>query len=258
MGKQNLTKKATELKKSDTNIVEKLLKKVPYIQKTFLNDDDNVSEEAVDSWFGSPKFKGAEMSILNESKDYKGPYPFNDRDQARHTQGSQFTTESLRRKLGILGNTFPGRIAAVAGANILGFAHEYKAGWDEASKEDMINNFRGTMVGGFGDVNLINPVESYVEPKGNFNTQTERIDPIEGSYAKNLKIGFYNQKISEMLPDGHMNRADPSTDIYKGDAPDYNSPTLADLQNEARESLRPVNGPQPPKKFNLRGINFNL
>ena len=186
--------------------LKQFVKKSTYVQENFLNEHGALSENKVNlNLLDNPKDKAGALQEISAE--------FKDSDQARHTLASQFTTETLRKKMGVFGNSFVGRIAAVAGANILGFGHEYKAGWNESSKEDLINNFRGSLVGGVGGTDSYVPgvVKDFLGTKSN---------------SKNKKSNIYNKNISKIFPDGNFNRADEETDIYFGSEPDYNSATL--------------------------------
>ena len=195
--------------------LKQFVKKSTYVQENFLNEHGALSEDKIN------------LNFLDNTKNKAGALQetsseFKDSDQARHTLGAQFTTEALRKKMGVFGNSFVGRISAVAGANILGFGHEYKAGWNESSKEDLINNFRGSLVGGIGGV------DSYVAPVVK--------DGVAEGFGENKKSNIYNKNISEIFPDGNFNRSDEETDIYFGSEPDYNSAPL-DTKNENPEML---------------------
>ena len=94
----------------------KLLKKIKKAPGTL--------ESKVAYELGNPKKK----AIANISTRYNGD-DAND-DAPRHTTTSQYTTESLRNKLPFgLGNSIMGRGLAAFGANVLGAAHEVKAGY---------------------------------------------------------------------------------------------------------------------------------
>jgi hypothetical protein len=113
---------------------------------------------------GNPKKK----AVANVNTRYNGD-DAND-DAPRHATTAQYTTESLRNKLPFgLGNSIMGRGLAAFGANVLGAAHEAKAGYSSVKKgkssvkdtflegvEDLTNNFAGSVVGAFGNSNMDN------------------------------------------------------------------------------------------------------
>ena len=107
-------------------------------------------------------------AIANISTRYNGD-DAND-DAPRHVTTSQYTTESLRNKLPFgLGNSIMGRGLAAFGANVLGAAHEVKAGYSAVKSgkstfkdtlvegvEDLTNNYAGSIVGAIGNSKMDN------------------------------------------------------------------------------------------------------
>ena len=113
---------------------------------------------------GNPK----KEAVTNIKDRYDGANDNN--DAPRHVTTAQYTTESLRNKLPFgLGNSIMGRGLAAFGANVLGAAHEAKAGYSSVKKgkssvkdtflegvEDLTNNLAGSVVGAFGNSNMDN------------------------------------------------------------------------------------------------------
>tara|TARA_R100000544_G_C2201917_1_gene47189 strand:- start:41 stop:517 length:477 start_codon:yes stop_codon:yes gene_type:complete len=132
----------------------KLLKKIKSSPGTI--------ESKVAYELGNPKKK----AIANIKTRYNGDNA-ND-DAPRHVTTSQYTTETLRNKLPFgLGNSIMGRGLAAFGANVLGAAHEAKAGYSAVKSgkasikntvlegiEDLTNNLAGSVVGALGNSNM--------------------------------------------------------------------------------------------------------
>ena len=137
---------------------------------------------------GNPKKK----AVTNIKNRYDGGEWGIEQDAPRHVTTAQYTTESLRNKLPFgLGNSIMGRGLAAFGANVLGAAHEAKAGYSSVKKgkssvkdaflesvEDLTNNFAGSVVGAFGNSNMD-------------NSKNKKIDKI----IKYLPDGKYKSKL---------------------------------------------------------------
>jgi len=154
------------------------------------NKKPKTIESKVNAALGYPK----ERAIRDVNARYTegGEYE-KGRDRARHMTTSQYATEAVKNKLDMIpfSNSAVNRLAAAGIANVLGAAHEIKAGYANIKKgkpisdtiietaEDMTNNFAGSIVGAMG-----------------------------GNKAEKRKI-VDNKKLKSMLPDGiYRNKGD--------------------------------------------------
>lgn len=126
-------------------------------------DDDKKNpktlESIVNDFIGNPKRAVAEVNKRYTTD--KGGMFTEGRDRARHMTTAQYTTEGIRNKLDRIpfSNSTVNKLVAVGVSNILGAAHEAKAGYANIKKgkpvldtfvetaEDLTNNFAGSIVG---------------------------------------------------------------------------------------------------------------
>lgn len=116
-------------------------------------------ESKVNDFLGNPK-----RAVEEVNKRYttdKGGMFTEGRDRARHMTTAQYTTEGVRDKLDMIpfSNSTVNKLVGVGISNILGAAHEAKAGYANIKKgkpvfdtlvetaEDLTNNFAGSIVG---------------------------------------------------------------------------------------------------------------
>lgn len=119
----------------------------------------NTLESKVNDFLGNPK-----RAVDEVNKRYttdKGGMFKEGRDRARHMTTAQYTTEGVRNKLDMIpfSNSTVNKLVSVGISNILGAAHEAKAGYASIKKgkpiydtivetaEDLTNNFAGSIVG---------------------------------------------------------------------------------------------------------------
>ena len=140
-------------------------------------------ESKVNAALGYPKERA--IRDINARYTEGGEYE-RGRDRARHMTTSQYVTEAVRDKLDMIpfSNSAVNRLAAAGISNVLGAAHEIKAGYANIKKgkpisdtiietaEDITNNFAGSIVGA-----------------------------MSGTKADKRKI-VDSQKLKSMLPDG--------------------------------------------------------
>lgn len=136
----------------------------PYKLLKKIKNSPGTIESKIAYELDNPKKK----AVANVKTRYDGANDNN--DAPRHVTTAQYTTESLRNKLPFgLGNSIMGRGLAAFGANVLGAAHEAKAGYSSVKKgkssvkdtflegvEDLTNNLAGSVVGAFGNSNMDN------------------------------------------------------------------------------------------------------
>lgn len=136
----------------------------PYKLLKKIKNSPGTIESKIAYELDNPKKK----AVANVKTRYDGTN--NNNDAPRHVTTAQYTTESLRNKLPFgLGNSIMGRGLAAFGANVLGAAHEAKAGYSSIKKgkssikdtflegvEDLTNNFAGSVVGALGNSNMDN------------------------------------------------------------------------------------------------------
>ena len=161
----------------------------PYKKLKQIKEAPGTIESKVAYELGNPKKK----AIANISTRYSGD-DAND-DAPRHATTSQYTTESLRNKLPFgLGNSIMGRGLAAFGANVLGAAHEVKAGYSAVKSgsstlkdtliegvEDLTNNYAGSIVGAIGNSKMddsknktIDKIVKYL-PDGKYNSKPKKL-----------------------------------------------------------------------------------
>ncbi len=150
-------------------------------------------ESKVNDFIGNPKRAVAEIES-RYSSDEGGKFD-KGRDRARHMTTAQYTTEGVRNKLDMIpfSNSTVNKLVSVGLSNILGAAHEAKAGYASIKKgkpvfdtlvetaEDLTNNFAGSIIGAMD------------RPK---NKKRELID---------------SQKIKSILPDGRYKKEGDNT-----------------------------------------------
>ena len=116
-------------------------------------------ESKVNDFLGNPKRAAAEIES-RYSSDEGGKFD-KGRDRARHMTTAQYTTEGIRNKLDMIpfSNSTVNKLVSVGLSNILGAAHEAKAGYASIKKgkpiydtivetaEDLTNNFAGSIIG---------------------------------------------------------------------------------------------------------------
>ena len=116
-------------------------------------------ESKVNDFLGNPKRAAAEVES-RYSSDEGGKFD-KGRDRARHMTTAQYTTEGVRNKLDMIpfSNSTVNKLVSVGLSNILGAAHEAKAGYASIKKgkpiydtivetaEDLTNNFAGSIIG---------------------------------------------------------------------------------------------------------------
>lgn len=116
-------------------------------------------ESKVNDFLGNPKRAVAEVNKRYTTD--KGGMFTEGRDRARHMTTAQYTTEGVRDKLDMIpfSNSTVNKLVGVGISNILGAAHEAKAGYANIKKgkpvfdtlvetaEDLTNNFAGSIVG---------------------------------------------------------------------------------------------------------------
>ena len=127
----------------------------PFQQKTL--------ESKVNKWMGDPKNK----AIENVVSRYDKGNTIDKQDAARHVTSSQYTTESLRKKMPFgIGNSIIGRGSAAVVSNLMGLGHEAKGAYGQykrgkpvvniikESVEDLTNNFAGSVIGATGNSSM--------------------------------------------------------------------------------------------------------
>ena len=116
-------------------------------------------ESKVNDFLGNPKRAASEVES-RYSSDEGGKFD-KGRDRARHMTTAQYTTEGVRDKLDMIpfSNSTVNKLVGVGISNILGAAHEAKAGYANIKKgkpvfdtlvetaEDLTNNFAGSIIG---------------------------------------------------------------------------------------------------------------
>ena len=150
-------------------------------------------ESIVNDFLGNPK-RAVDEIEARYSSDKGGKFD-KGRDRARHMTTAQYTTEGVRNKLDMIpfSNSTVNKLVGVGVSNILGAAHEAKAGYASIKKgkpiydtivetaEDLTNNFAGSIVGA-----MDRPA----------NKKMEVID---------------NSKLKKILPDGRYNKKGDNT-----------------------------------------------
>ena len=120
-------------------------------------------EGKINKIIGDPKNK----AVNNVVSRYDKGNSIDKQDAARHVTSSQYTTESLRKKMPFgIGNSIFGRGAAAIASNVMGFGHEVKGAYGQykrgkpvvniikESTEDLTNNFAGSVIGAMGNSNM--------------------------------------------------------------------------------------------------------
>jgi len=180
-------------KKPKSNINKKFIKGATTFPQTLPNGyiirrgEDDKKTETLESKINAALGNLKEKAIRDVNARYTedGQFP-EGRDRARHMTTSQYYTEAIKNKLDMIpfSNSAVNRFAAAGITNVLGAAHEIKAGYANIKKgkpisdtiietaEDMTNNFAGSIVGAMG-----------------------------GNKAEKRKI-VDNKKLKSMLPDG--------------------------------------------------------
>jgi len=170
----------------------------------------NTLESKVNNFLGDPK-----RAVDEVNKRYttdKGGMFTEGRDRARHMTTAQYTTEGVRDKLDMIpfSNSTVNKLFSVGVSNILGAAHEAKAGYANIKKgkpiydtivetaEDLTNNFAGSIVGAMD--------KTPKEKRGMIDSPKLKSILPDGKYTSNAKKDFLykksNNKISKNTPDG--------------------------------------------------------
>ena len=123
------------------------------------NKKPKTLESKVNDFLGNPKRAVDEVNS-RYTTDEGGEFD-KGRDRARHMTTAQYTTEGVRSKLDMIpfSNSTVNKLVSVGVSNILGAAHEAKAGYENFKKgmpitdviaetaEDLTNNFAGSIIG---------------------------------------------------------------------------------------------------------------